>query len=92
MWEKPGVVTGMINWYRANFCTFFTTPHPPPGSIQTPTLLLWGEQDRALGTELAPPSIEMCADGRLVFFPNATHWLQHDEADAVNQHLLDFSV
>lgn len=86
-WEKPGAVTAMINWYRANYLTFMTTSSPPVGSIQTPTLMLWGEQDRALGKELAQPSIDLCADGRLVFFPNATHWLQHDEATAVNEHL-----
>lgn len=86
-WEKPGAVTGMINWYRANLGTFLTMTPPPVGSIQTPTLMLWGEQDRALGKELAQPSIDLCADGRLVFFPNATHWLQHDEATAVNQQL-----
>jgi pimeloyl-ACP methyl ester carboxylesterase len=89
-WEKPGAVTGMINWYRANLWTFLTMPHPANGSIQTPTLLLWGEQDRALGKELAQPSIELCVDGRLLFFPNATHWLQHDEANASNQQLAAF--
>lgn len=89
-WEKPGAVTGMLNWYRANLRTFLTMPHPPDGSIQTPTLMLWGEQDRALGKELAPPSIALCADGRLHFFPNASHWLQHDEAQAVNEHLVEF--
>ncbi len=89
-WQKPGAVTAMLNWYRANLRTFLTMPHPPPGSIQTPTLMLWGEQDRALGKELAPPSIELCSHGRLVFFPNASHWLQHDEAAAVNQHLAQF--
>lgn len=89
-WDKPGAVTAMLNWYRANFRTFMTMFHPPSGSIQTPTLMLWGEQDRALGKELAQPTIDLCADGRLVFFPDATHWLQHDEAEAVNQHLLDF--
>lgn len=89
-WHKPGVVTAMLNWYRANFRTFLMLPHPPPGSIQTPTLMLWGEQDRALGKELAPPTIELCADGRLLFFPDASHWLQHDEASAVNRHLVQF--
>ncbi|HRQ36525.1 MAG TPA: alpha/beta hydrolase [Chloroflexota bacterium] len=89
-WEKPGAVTAMLNWYRANLRLFLTTPSPPPGSVQTPTLMLWGEQDRALGKELAPPSIALCADGRLVLFPDASHWLQHDEAEAVNRRLAEF--
>ncbi|RME09570.1 MAG: alpha/beta hydrolase, partial [Bacteroidetes bacterium] len=55
-----------------------------------PTLMLWGERDVALGKELAQPSIELCADGQLIFFPKATHWVQHDEADAVNEALAVF--
>jgi len=30
------------------------------------------------------PSVALCDDGRLELFETATHWLQHDEADAVN--------
>lgn len=52
--------------------------------------MLWGEQDIALGRELAQPSINLCENGRLVFLPEATHWVQHDEAEAVNQHIADF--
>jgi pimeloyl-ACP methyl ester carboxylesterase len=54
------------------------------------TLILWGEQDKFLGKELAEKSLEVCRDGRLIFYPNATHWLQIDEADAVNQELESF--
>ena len=31
-----------------------------------------------------------CDEGKLLFFPEATHWVQHEEADEVNQHLLEF--
>jgi pimeloyl-ACP methyl ester carboxylesterase len=44
----------------------------------------------ALGKELARSGIDLCAHGRLIFFPNATHWRQHDEAEAVNQQLAQF--
>ena len=89
-WRKPGAVTGMINWYRAGLRAFFSIETPAEGTIQVPTRMLWGEKDKALGKELALPSIALCANGELITFPNATHWLQHDEADAVNQHLVDF--
>ena len=87
-WAKPGAITAMINWYRAAARTLFRQPTPAPGSITVPTLMLWGEQDVALGKELAPPSIALCAEGELVYFPEASHWLQHDEAEAVNRHLV----
>ncbi len=89
-WARPGVVTGMLNWYRAAFRYLFFAKTPKPGSIQVPTLMLWGEKDKALGKEMAQPSIDLCADGELIFFPEATHWLQHDEAEAVNQQLARF--
>lgn len=89
-WAQPGALTAMVNWYRAAVSTFMKASVPERGSIQVPTLMLWGEQDVALGKELAQPSIDLCAEGKLVFFPNATHWVQHDEADAVNAALADF--
>ena len=58
-------------------------------SVRQPTLILWGERDVALDKSLAQPSLEICDDGRVVFFPKATHWVQHDEADAVNAHLIE---
>jgi epoxide hydrolase 4 len=94
-WLQPQALRSMINWYRA-----VGDPGPAPlgsvrttrqpGFIKTPTLMLWGEKDIALTKDLAQPSIDLCENGRLIFFPNATHWVQHDEAEAVNQHLIEF--
>ena len=39
---------------------------------------------------MAQPSIDLCEDGRLIFFEDATHWVQHDEAAAVNSELEKF--
>ena len=33
---------------------------------------------------MAQSSIDLCDDGRLVFIEEATHWVQHEEADRVN--------
>jgi len=61
-WENPGELSGMLNWYRANLRLFLSLQTPAAGSIKTPTLMLWGEKDLALGKELAQPSIELCAE------------------------------
>ena len=38
-----------------------------------------------MGRELAPQSIDLCDIGRLVFIEEATHWVQHGEAERVNE-------
>ncbi|MGD8750255.1 MAG: alpha/beta hydrolase [Anaerolineales bacterium] len=92
-WSQPGALSAMLNWYRSavrsNLKTLFTTPSLPP-RIQAPTLVIWGKQDIALSHDMAQPSVDLCSDGRLVFFEEASHWVQHDEADKVNALLLDF--
>jgi pimeloyl-ACP methyl ester carboxylesterase len=91
-WEQPGALTGMINWYRAIFRTGLRRKRGAGKLplIPVPTRLLWGVQDVALLPAMAQPSIERCEDGELTFFPQATHWLQHDEPEAVNAILCDF--
>lgn len=87
-WWRKGTITGMLNWYRA------AIQIPPDMSgdmhIHVPTLILWGAQDIALGREMAEPSLDLCDQGKLVFFENSSHWVQLDEADAVNKHLVEF--
>ena len=87
-WSQPEAYTCMVNWYRAVI-------QRPPSSfknprISIPTLLIWGAKDRFLGREMAQPSIDFCDHGRLVFFEEATHWVQHEEADRVNRLLIEF--
>ena len=87
-WWHTGAFTSMLNWYRA------ALQLPPNLSgdlrIRVPTLIGWGAQDTALGREMAQPSLDLCDDGQLVFFEEASHWLQLDEAESVNKHLVDF--
>lgn len=87
-WAASGGLTGMINWYRA--LLRYPAPTPADLRIHRPVLILWGKQDVALSHEMAELSIELCDNGQLVYFENATHWVQHDEAEAVNARLLGF--
>jgi pimeloyl-ACP methyl ester carboxylesterase len=88
MWSRPGAMRAMLNWYRAY--AQLSKPEVESFRIRVPTLMLWGMNDFALGSEMAQPSIEMCDDGRLIELPEATHWVQHDAANKVNRHLLEF--
>ena len=87
-WSQPGALTGMINWYRA--IVRFAPKLRDNIRVHVPTLLIWGKQDRFLGSEMAQPSIDLCDDGRLVFIDEATHWVQHEEPTRVNALLREF--
>ena len=87
-WRQPGARRGMLNWYRA-LMRRATLPFPS-SRIQTPTQVIWGEQDVALRLEMAEESLAYCEEAQLHRFPEATHWVQHDEAEQVNQLLLGF--
>jgi epoxide hydrolase 4 len=87
-WSQPGAMTGMLNWYRA--AARFQIRMPKDPRVKVPTLMLWGTKDVALTHRMARPSMDYCDEGKLIFFPDATHWVQHEEAEEVNKQLLQF--
>ena len=85
-WSRPGGLEAMLDWYRA------AVQHRPdlPGiTVEQPTMVVWGEQDEAFVPGLAERSVEFCEDGRLERFPDATHWVNHEEREAVTELILD---
>ncbi len=93
-WAQKDALTAMLNWYRSiargSLKYIFQKNKIPARRVKTPTLILWGKKDVALSHEMAQPSADLCDDCKIIFFENATHWVQHDEADAVNKHLIGF--
>ena len=87
-WSRPGAMTAMINWYRA--ALQYQPPLPKDPRIKVPTLMMWGMKDFALSHRMARPSMDYVDEGNLIFFPEATHWVQRDAADEVNHYLVDF--
>jgi epoxide hydrolase 4 len=88
-WSQPGAITGMINWYRALFQDM-PAPQALRRRVTVPTRILWGSRDRFLMREMASESLAYCDNGELFEFPEATHWLQHEEPVKVNDLLIDF--
>jgi pimeloyl-ACP methyl ester carboxylesterase len=88
-WGRPGAVTAMINWYRA-----LLREIPDRAAVETrvsvPTRILWGKQDRFLMSAMAAESLKYCDHGELFELPEATHWIQHEEPERVNQLLIEF--
>jgi pimeloyl-ACP methyl ester carboxylesterase len=87
-WWRRDAISSMLNWYRA------ILQSPPQLNLEQritmPTLILWGDQDVALETQMAYDSRELCDVANLVIFEGASHWIQHDEPTAVNKYLVDF--
>ena len=87
-WSQPDAMTAMLNWYRA--AARYQQPGMKDPKIRVPTLMIWGMKDVALSHRMARPSMDYCDEGNLIFFPEATHWVQLDEAESVNHYMVDF--
>jgi pimeloyl-ACP methyl ester carboxylesterase len=64
---------------------------PGTTSWTTSRLVIWGERDSYLGSDLAEPDHDDVPNlDRVERLPDASHWVHHDEAERVNQLLIDF--
>ena len=94
---RPGALTAMLNYYRAAFrenlrreIRGLVGGGRPNRDVRVPTLLLWGEDDPALGTELTEGLERWVPDLRVERFPETTHWIQNERPDAVTESLVEF--
>src|SRR5215211_8347528 len=87
---RPGALTAATNYYRA---LFGRSPAQNRGllrGIEAPVVVIWGEEDRYLGTELAEPETSWVPNVRVERLVNASHWIQQDSFHKVNAMLLEF--
>jgi pimeloyl-ACP methyl ester carboxylesterase len=80
--QRPGAITGMINWYRAAFRLQGKLAGPWP-VIETPTLIIWGEEDTALGVELLDGTDAHVRDLTIRRLPGVSHWVQQEAPEKV---------
>jgi epoxide hydrolase 4 len=87
-WSQPGVARAMIDYYRA---AVRLGSKQEIRRVTAPTLVIWGQRDRYLGPKLAEPHHEDVPNlDRVERLPDASHWVHHDEAERVNELLVDF--
>ena len=90
-WSQPGAATAMINYYRSSVRTPPRKAAAQIHQIKAPTLVIWGQRDRYLGPELAEPEHDDVPNlERVERLPDTSHWVHHDEAERVNELLIDF--
>ena len=85
---KPGAMTAMLNYYRANARALLTDAAAPV--IAVPTLMIWGEEDVALSLELTEGYGPLVADFTLRRLPGVSHWVQQEAPGKVNAALADW--
>jgi epoxide hydrolase 4 len=90
--SMPGAMKSALNYYRQLF-------RRTPGSVaaasnsfrvHAPTLVIWGEQDIALGLELLNGLEQWVDNIQIQRIPDSGHWVQQEQPDKVNQLMLDF--
>ena len=86
--KKSGALTAMINYYRCNFSDLFYSKTWT--ILELPTMLIWGENDTALGKELTYDTPEFVRDLQLHYIANSGHWVQQEQPEPVNRYLREF--
>lgn len=98
-WARPGVMTGMLNWYRASplrvapaGTPLTDVPALPVARLHVgcPHLLIWGANDTALLPEATQGLETFAADLTRVVVKDADHWLHHQKPAEVAGHILDW--
>ncbi len=83
---RRGATRAMVNYYRAlrltrptrNVVERWRRP------LEIPTLLLWGEEDVALGKELTVGTDALVSPLTLRYLPGVSHWVQQEAPETVN--------
>ena len=89
--SRPGRLTAALNYYRANLTKGGGAWEAPAeiGPITSSTLMLWGDQDPALGRRAVVETAQhVKGDYRLAVLEGAGHWLQFERPDEVSRALV----
>ncbi|WP_392531133.1 alpha/beta fold hydrolase [Nostoc sp. C117] len=85
---KRGALTAMLNYYRNIFPQRILNSNW--GILEVPTLMIWGENDTALGKELTYETATYVRDFQIKYIPNCGHWVQQEQPKLVNQYMREF--
>ncbi len=101
-WSQPGALTGSLNYYRASplypptsksdeeqINSILNLPKEML-AVKVPTLVIWGEQDRALLTGNLDGLEEYIENLKVKRIPDGTHWVMHEQPELVNALIRDF--
>jgi len=81
---EPGALTAMVNYYRAALRAGSAAMNPQPGTVDVPTLMIWGLEDVTLGKETTIGTEHYVRDLTLRYLPGVSHWVQQEAPEKVN--------
>ncbi len=81
---QPGAMNAMVNYYRAAVRARGRIENEPWAMIETPTLIVWGEEDTALGLECLDGHDALVRDLKIERLPGVSHWVQQEAPERVN--------
>lgn len=83
---QRGALTAMLNYYRRGLGLL----EREWGILEVPTLMIWGEEDPALGQELTYGTEAYVQTFQIHYIPNCSHWVQQEQPQLVNQYMREF--
>jgi epoxide hydrolase 4 len=86
---RPGALTAMINYYRA-LLRYRSVIDTGTGRVDVPTLMIWGEEDRALNIHCTQGTEQWVSDFTLRRLPGVSHWVQQEAPEEVNRLMADW--
>jgi pimeloyl-ACP methyl ester carboxylesterase len=98
-WSQPGALTGGLNYYRAarigppapdEVPKAITPVNPAAFMVKVPTLVIWGEKDRALLTGNLEGLDAYVPDLTIERIPDGSHWVIHEEPAQINALIHNF--
>jgi pimeloyl-ACP methyl ester carboxylesterase len=85
---QPEALTSALNWYRASVRN--PAAYQDVRYTAVPTLLIWAEDDIALGRSLTYGLDQWLSNLQIHTIPHCGHWVQNEAPDEVNARLLAF--
>lgn len=86
--SKRGALTAMLNYYRN--ITHQRMLSSDWSILEVPTLMIWGEEDVALGKELTYNTQAYVRNLQIKYIANAGHLVQQEQPQLVNQYMREF--
>ncbi|MBA4179681.1 MAG: alpha/beta hydrolase [Anaerolinea sp.] len=88
VFSQPGALTGALNWYRGSRGIDPEADATRFGDVYTPTLLIWGNQDTAIGRKGVEDAAAFMKGPYRFVEMDAGHWLIQEKTAEVTAEIL----